>query len=106
MKRENIPEELRALEAKICKMRQAKGDDTNKKRSGRYSAARIGLQVATDLLAAVIVGAGIGWLLDSMFGTKPLMLAVFLLFGGAAGFVNVYRTVKDEEKRGKRQESL
>lgn len=101
LKRENVPEALKALEAKISKVRQGQENGVNEKTQGRYSSIRIGMQIATDLLAAVIVGAGIGWVLDYVFNTKPIMLIVFLLFGGAAGFVNVYRTVKFEEKRSK-----
>lgn len=35
---------------------------------------------------AVAIGAGIGYLLDARFGTKPWLLLVFTLFGVAAGF--------------------
>ncbi len=100
MNSENIPENLQALEAKICRMR---GVENNKSLStSEYvSAAGVGVQIAADLLAGVLVGAGVGYVLDMILGVRPIMLAVFLLFGGAAGFLNVYRTVKNEEKKGK-----
>ena len=98
MKRDNVPEDLLALEAKICKIRQAGKDKVKEKTSGNYSAAKVGLQVATDLLAAIAVGGAIGYVLDRMCGTEPMMLVIFLLFGGAAGFLNVYRLVKNIEK--------
>ena len=100
MNSENIPENLQALEAKICRMR---GVENNKSLStSEYaSAAGVGVQITADLLAGVLVGAGVGYVLDMILGVRPIMLAVFLLFGGAAGFLNVYRTVKNEEKKGK-----
>jgi ATP synthase protein I len=39
----------------------------------------------------VLVGAGLGWLLDRWLGTKPWGLIVFLLLGFAAGVLNVMR---------------
>ncbi|MBR4106893.1 MAG: AtpZ/AtpI family protein [Alphaproteobacteria bacterium] len=62
-------------------------------------ASRIGLRVCADLLSAVIVGAALGYVLDEMFSTKPWCLVVFLIFGGAAGVLNVYRLAKAEEMK-------
>ena len=45
------------------------------------------------------IEAGIGYVLDKVFDTRPYLFAVFLLFGGAAGFLNVYRMAKDEENK-------
>ena len=39
----------------------------------------------------MIVGVGIGILLDNWLDTKPWFLIVFFLLGSAAGFMNVYR---------------
>ena len=52
----------------------------------------------SELISGVIVGAGIGYLLDILFGTRPLLLIIFLFLGGVAGFLNVYRFVKSMEK--------
>jgi len=43
------------------------------------------------LVAALIVGVGIGLLLDRWLGTTPWFLIVFFLLGAAAGILNVYR---------------
>ena len=51
----------------------------------------IGLRVGVELVAALAVGVGIGWLLDRWLHTKPVFLAIFVLLGGAAGVRNVYR---------------
>lgn len=101
MNSENIPEDLQALEAKICRMRGVGNNNKSLSTSEYASAAGVGVQITADLLAGVLVGAGGGYVLDMILGVRPIMLAVFLLFGGAAGFLNVYRTVKNEEKKGK-----
>ena len=62
-------------------------------------AAHIGIRIAADLLSGIAVGSGIGYVLDKVFDTRPFLFAVFLLFGGAAGFLNVYRMAKDEENK-------
>ena len=44
------------------------------------------------LLAAFVgIVVMIGWLLDKWLHTSPVLLAVFLLLGGAAGVANVWR---------------
>jgi len=51
-------------------------------------------RLVTELLAAVIVGGGIGWALDRVFGTSPLLLIVMFMLGVAAGMRNVIRTAR------------
>jgi ATP synthase protein I len=40
----------------------------------------------------VVVGAGLGWLIDRWLGSTPWGLMVFLLLGFAAGVLNVMRS--------------
>ena len=64
-----------------------------------------GLRLSTELVAGVVVGGVIGWLLDYWLGTKPWGFIVFLLFGFAAGILNVMRSaglVAERDLRGKR----
>ena len=51
-------------------------------------------KLGTELVAAVIVGTIIGFILDNWFGTKPLLIILFFLFGSAAGIYNVIKTAK------------
>lgn len=55
------------------------------------SAIARGFRLSTELVAGVIVGAVIGWLLDKWLGISPWGLIVFLLLGFAAGVLNVMR---------------
>jgi ATP synthase protein I len=51
-----------------------------------------GFRLSSELVAGVLVGAGIGWLLDRWLGISPWGLVIFLLLGFAAGVLNVMRS--------------
>jgi ATP synthase protein I len=51
----------------------------------------IGLRVGIELVSALVVAVAIGYGLDRLFGTKPILTALFVLLGGAAGVLNVWR---------------
>ena len=87
---DSLEERKRQLEDRLAK---AQTDDDGKGRAaddGRkgYSQA---LKLSSEFVAAVIVGAMIGYLLDLFLPTKPWGLIVFLLLGFCAGVLNVLR---------------
>ena len=55
------------------------------------SALAIGVRVGVEMVSALVVAVAIGWGLDWLFGTRPILMAVFVLLGGAAGVLNVWR---------------
>lgn len=65
--------------------RGADGDGAD--RSGMAMA----MKLSSEFVAAILVGAAIGWLIDKVAGTVPWGLVVFLLLGFCAGVVNVLR---------------
>ena len=50
-------------------------------------------RVGTELLAGLIIGAGIGWTIDKWLNTTPLFLIVFFILGGVTGIYNLWRVV-------------
>lgn len=81
------------LEALSARLKEAKAGQ-DKGRAGDTQGNRAmsyGLRMGVELVAAVLVGAGMGWLLDRWLGTSPWLLILFFLFGVAAGFRNVMR---------------
>ena len=58
------------------------------------SAFRLG----TELVAAVVVGTIIGFILDNWFDTKPWLIIIFFFLGAVAGLINVIRTANRMQK--------
>ena len=86
-----------ATRLKIAK----KGLKKNKKKNNGSNAAVLGkaLKISTELVAAVVVGSTIGFLLDSSFDTKPLLTISFFILGVAAGILNVFRSARNMHKK-------
>ena len=51
-------------------------------------------KLSTELVAAVLVGTIIGFILDNWFDTKPWLIIVFFFVGVVAGILNVIRSAK------------
>ena len=66
------------------------GSDKGRKVGGQ-SGIGFAFKIGADIVAALIVGVGIGLLLDNWLDTKPWFLVVFFFLGAAAGVLNVYR---------------
>ena len=52
-----------------------------------------GMKLASEFVAGILAGAGIGYLIDRIAGTGPFGLIVFLILGFIAGVLNVLRSV-------------
>ena len=52
-------------------------------------------KMSTELVAAVVVGTIIGFILDNWFGTKPWLILIFFFVGVVAGILNVVRSAKN-----------
>lgn len=94
-----IPDDIRELEGKISHLKEHKNQKMSWQNAENAGTLALGMRIATELLSAVIVGGAIGFVIDRIAGTFPIFLVVFLLFGGAAGFLNVYRLSKAYEEK-------
>lgn len=73
------------------------GPEGGKKRAAwaeYLSLSTIGIEMG----ATLVVGLGIGWYLDRFFGTRPWLLVIFTMFGIAAGFLNLVRIAREQER--------
>lgn len=92
-----------AFEARLRAARERHGLDpahaATKPAKTQAGALGAGLRVGVELVAALIVATGIGWELDKHLGTMPLMICLFVLLGGAAGVLNVWRAMRPANER-------
>ena len=51
-------------------------------------------KLSTELVAAVLVGTIIGFILDNWCDTKPWLIIIFFFVGVVAGILNVIRSAK------------
>jgi ATP synthase protein I len=96
---EKRPTDEAALSARLRRLgdqlgQQQPGESSEQHRSrprADASGYARGFRLSSELVAGVLVGAGIGWALDRLLGISPWGMIVFLLLGFAAGVVNVMR---------------
>ena len=90
-----IPEDFKTrLKIAKSKIKKQFDNDDENKRSFMGSAFKLG----TELVAAVAVGTIIGFILDTLFDTKPWLIIVFFFLGAAAGMLNVIRAANRMQK--------
>ena len=77
---------------KKTKIYDDKGNGSNAASLGKA------LKISTELVASVVVGSTIGFILDSWFDTKPLLIIVFFIIGVIAGILNVIKVAKKMQK--------
>ena len=69
--------------------------------SKHSSSSKLGIafKMSTEMVAAVVVGTIIGFILDNWFGTKPWLILIFFFVGVVAGILNVVRTAKSMQSK-------
>lgn len=65
----------------------SKSEQTGRKQSDWGEA----MKIASEFVAGIVVGVGLGLFFDYLFGTSPFGLIVWLMLGFAAGVLNVLR---------------
>jgi ATP synthase protein I len=74
------------------KLADRPSDSSDVDRATTASGYARGFRLSSEFVAGVIVGAGIGLLIDRALGISPWGVTVFLLLGFAAGVLNVMRS--------------
>ena len=69
--------------------------------SKQSSSSNLGIafKLSTEMVAAVVVGTIIGFILDNWFGTKPWLILIFFFVGVVAGIHNVIRSAKNMQSK-------
>ena len=85
------------LEARIARAqaRSPAQAAAEQRRQSDMSGLSRGFRLASEFAAAIIVGAGLGYLIDMVLPTRPWGMVVLLLLGFAAGVLNVVRATRE-----------
>ena len=88
---------MKKIKEITTRLKIAKKNVKNFQESNRSSnAASFGkaLKISTELVAAVVVGTTLGFILDNWFDTRPWLTITFFFMGVAAGILNAIRSAK------------
>ena len=88
-----LPEDAR-LDSLDERIRAAQADEatrTGRARKGADKNEQLGNRVLSYLIGGLAGGALIGWVLDRLFGTSPLLLISLLILGTIGGFWNIIK---------------
>ena len=72
---------------------------TNISKQSSSSNLGVAFKMSTEMVAAVVVGTIIGFILDNWFGTKPWLILIFFFVGVIAGILNVFRSAKKMQSK-------
>jgi ATP synthase protein I len=91
---------LDALEKRIAAAKSAETRATKDKAPGGpgFSQGEAAWRMVIELVTGMLLGLGIGYGLDVLFGTLPIFLVIFSLFGFAAGIRTMMGTAKQMAK--------
>ncbi len=94
MASEPDPDRLKALEEKLQKVKgKAPPPQTNTAKG--FSQGEVAWRMVIELATGIMLGSAIGYGLDVLFGTLPVFLVIFSLFGFAAGIRTMLGTARE-----------
>ena len=92
MSKDRFKTRLEIAKSKILKRSKISKDSSSSKLG-------IAFKMSTEMVAAVVVGTIIGFILDNWFGTKPWLILIFFFVGVVAGILNVFRSAKSMQNK-------
>ncbi|WP_349363897.1 MAG: AtpZ/AtpI family protein [Roseitalea porphyridii] len=87
----DLEQRRRVLNEALAERDPSRSPAGSDRQNGAGSGIGAALKMSSEFVAGVLVGAGLGYLLDQFAGTSPWGLIVFLMLGFAAGVLNVLR---------------
>ena len=91
-----MPKDQFKTRLEIAKKKISEKNQDNKNENP--SSIGTAFKLSTELVAAVAVGAIIGFIFDKTFGTTPWFILIFFFVGVVAGITNVIRSAKKMQK--------
>ena len=86
---------LADLDRRLAAARGSGKDAGAPTRREEFTATSMAWRMVIELVMSIMIGGAMGWGLDTLFGTLPLFLIVFVMLGLAAGVRMMLRTAHD-----------
>jgi ATP synthase protein I len=98
MAERETPPPLAELDARLQAQRGQADQGETPGVAGKASMTGFGVafRIGAELVSALVVGVGLGYMLDRWLGTKPWLMVVFFFLGSAAGVLNVWRAASGQ----------
>ncbi|MFN7104370.1 MAG: AtpZ/AtpI family protein [Pseudorhizobium sp.] len=92
---ESLEQRRKRLAAELAEVDAQEAAEAKREAAGGASrkGMALGLKISSEFIAAIAVGAMLGYLLDRFAGTGPWGMIILLLLGFCAGVLNVMRAV-------------
>ena len=97
-KADPLTSDLKARIARAQVEREAEGGGKFATATRDMSALSRGLRLGSEFVAAILVGSGMGYLLDQWLGTSPWLFLAMIMLGFVAGVLNVVRAASQMNK--------
>lgn len=92
-RRSRDEDRLRALEMRLATISRDKRPATPG--ADKFHSANQAWRMVVELVAGLVIGFAVGFGLDRLMGTTPIMLVVFIFLGFAAGVRTMLRTAAE-----------
>ncbi|MGI6851324.1 AtpZ/AtpI family protein [Mesorhizobium sp. 1B3] len=100
---DDLERRRRELEASLATRMPERRNGSEGARPDATSGYGQALKLSSEFIAGIVVGAGLGWIIDYLAGTSPWGLIVFLFLGFGAGVLNVLRSAGMVAEAGSKQ---
>lgn len=87
---EDVAARLKAMQSAA-----ARSKASEREQEGSAQGVGVGFRIGIELVAGVLVGAGLGWFIDDKLGTKPTFMLALIAVGFAASVLSVIRILKN-----------
>ena len=94
--------DLKEISARLEIAKKSLKKNQTKNKGSNVASLGKALKISTELVAAVLVGSTLGFILDNWFDTRPWLTISFFFMGVAAGILNVIRSAKNMHKNFKK----
>lgn len=102
---EKEPPSFDSLDAKLKAAREAnKGPGEASGPSQGASGLAYGSRLSVEIIASLLAGLFIGWVIDHFAGTSPLFMLVFMFLGLGLGVFNVMRLARQQQDKENKEQ--